>query len=79
MSDVEVMSVRAPSLENLEKELTRLLADYAADDVLGVSHSSALVSSKQSGGIWSGGNQSHKVEYSALVLVRATPRAPVAT
>lgn len=70
MSDVEVMSVRAPSLEKLEKELTWLLAGCAADDVLGVSHSSAPTSSKRSGGIWSGASEAHKIEYSALVLLR---------
>jgi hypothetical protein len=71
MSDVAVMWARAPSLEQLEKELARLLAGCADDDVLGVSHSAAPVSSKQSGGIWSGASQSHKVEYSAVVLVRS--------
>jgi hypothetical protein len=64
------MWARAPSLEKLEKELARLLAGCAADDVLGVSHSTAAVSSKQSGGIWGGASQTHKVEYSAIVLVR---------
>jgi hypothetical protein len=72
MSDVEVMSVRAPSLEKLEKELTRLLARYAADDVVGVSHSAAAVSSKRAGGVWSGASEAHKVEYSALVLLRTS-------
>ena len=71
MSEVQVMSVRARSLEKLEKELTRLLASYAADDVVGVSHSAAAVSSKRSGGVWSATSEAHKVEYSALVLVRA--------
>ena len=71
MPKVGVMWARAPSLEKLEKELTRLLADCAADDVLGVSHMTAAVSSKQSGGIWSGASQAHKLEYSAVVLVRA--------
>jgi hypothetical protein len=70
MSEVEVMSVRAPSLDKLEKALDRLLAGYAADDVLGVSHSAAAVSSKRSGGVWSGASEAHKVEYSALVLLR---------
>jgi hypothetical protein len=72
MSEVGVVWARAPSLEKLEKELARLLAGCAADDVLGVSHSSAAVSSKQSGGIWSGASQTHKVEYSAVVLVRSS-------
>lgn len=70
MSEVGVICARAPSLEKLEKELSRLLADRAADDVLGVSHSAAAVSSKQSGGIWGDGSQAHKVEYSAVVLVK---------
>lgn len=70
MSEVGVMCARASSLEKLEKELARLLAACAANDVLGVSHSAASVSSKQSGGVWSGANQTHTVEYSALVLVR---------
>ncbi len=70
MSEVGVIWARAPSLEKLEKEMVRLLADCAADDVLGVSHSAAAVLSKQSGGIWSGASQTHKLEYSAVVLVR---------
>jgi hypothetical protein len=71
MSGVAVMWARAPSLEKLEKELARVLAGCVADDVLGVSHSAAPASSKQSGGIWSGAIRSHKVEYSAVVLVRS--------
>jgi hypothetical protein len=71
MSEIGVIWARAHSLEKLEKELTQLLADCAADDVLGVSHTTAAVSSKQSGGIWSGASQAHKLEYSAVVLVRA--------
>ena len=71
MSEVGVIWARAPSLEKLEKELARLLADCAADDVLGVSHSSAAVSIKQSGGIWGGPNQTHKLEYSAVVVLRS--------
>ena len=71
MSDVAVMWARAPSLEKLEKELARLVSGCAADDVLGISHSAAPVSSKQSGGIWGGASQSHKVEYSAVLLVRS--------
>lgn len=70
MSAVEVMSIRAPSLEKLEKELARFLGGYAADDVLSVSHSAAAVSSKRSGGVWSGASEAHKVEYSAVVLLR---------
>jgi hypothetical protein len=70
MSEVEVMSVRAPSLDKLEKALARLLAGYAADDVLGVSHSAAAMSNKRSGGVWSGASDAYKVEYSALVLLR---------
>jgi len=70
MSEVGVLWARAPSLERLEKELSELLADWGADDVVSVSHSSAAVSSKQSGGIWGGATQTHKIEYSAVVLVR---------
>ena len=71
MSDVAVIWARAPSLEKLEKELARVLAGCVADDVLGVSHSAAQVSSKQSGGIWAGSTETHRFEYSALVLVRS--------
>lgn len=70
MAEVGVIWARAPSLEKLEKELAGLLADSAADSVLSVSHSASVVSSKQSGGLWGGGNQAHKLEYSAIVLVR---------
>jgi len=70
VSEVGVLWARAESLEKLEKELSALLADCAADDVLTVSHSSAAVSSKQSGGIWGGATQTHKIEYAAVVLVR---------
>lgn len=72
MSDVGVIWAHAPSLEGLEKQLARALAGRAADDVLGVSHCSSVVSSKQSGGIWGGGSRTHKLEYSAVVLVRAS-------
>jgi hypothetical protein len=69
--EVDVVSVRAPSLTKLEKELVRLLADWAADDVLGVSHATTSLGTKQSGGIWTGARHTNKVEYSALVLLRA--------
>lgn len=69
--DVEVISARASSLEKLEKELARRLAGCAADDILRVSHSTATISSRQSGGIWAGANHAHKLEYTAVVLVRA--------
>lgn len=72
MSEIEIIWARAPTLDKLEKKLARLLADCAAEDVLGVSHSSVAVSSKQSGGIWGGANQAHKLEYSAVVLVRGS-------
>jgi hypothetical protein len=72
MSEVGVIWVRAASLEKLEKELARMLEGCAADDVLGVSHSTATVSGKQSGGIWSSASQAYKLEYSAVVLVRAS-------
>jgi hypothetical protein len=71
MPDVEVICAHAPSLPKLEKELTRLLAGRPAEDVLGVSHSTATISTKQSGGIWSGSSDAHKLEYSAVVLARA--------
>jgi hypothetical protein len=49
VSDVGVIWARAPSLEKLERELARLLAGRAAGDILGISHSSCAMSSKQSG------------------------------
>jgi hypothetical protein len=70
MAGVGVIWARAPSLEKLENELSRLLAGCSADDILGVSHSFSAVSCKQSGGIWRGGAQTLKLEYSAVVLVR---------
>jgi hypothetical protein len=54
VSEVDVVSVRAPSFAKLEKELIRLLADCPADAVLGVSHATASLETKQSGGIWAG-------------------------
>lgn len=71
VSEVDVISVRAPSLAKLEKELVRVLADCSADAVLGVSHTAASHASKQSGGIWTGARDTNKLEYSALVLLRA--------
>jgi hypothetical protein len=71
MPAVGVICAHANSPRKLEKELDRLLVGHAAEDVLGVSHSAALVSTKQYGGIWSGARHSHKLEYSAVVLVRA--------
>lgn len=71
MSEVDVVSVSAPSLAKLEKELVRLLADCSADAVLGMSHTTATLGAKQSGGIWTGAHHTNKVEYSALVLLRA--------
>ncbi len=61
MSEIGVICARAPSLEKLETELARLLTGCAAHDVLGASHSAATASGKQSGGIWSGASQSHKL------------------
>ena len=71
MADIGVICAHAPSPQKLEKELARLLANHAADDILSVSHLSATVSTKHSGGIWSGARQAHKLEYSEVVLVRA--------
>jgi len=71
MPEVGIICAHAASPRKLEKELARLLAGQAADDVLGVSHWTATVSTKQSGGIWNGARQAHKREYSAVVLVRA--------
>jgi hypothetical protein len=71
MPDVGVICAHAASPRKLEKELARLLARQAPDEVLAVSHWTATVSTKQSGGIWSGARQAHKLEYSAVVLVRA--------
>jgi hypothetical protein len=70
MSEVGTIWARAPSLDKLEKRLERLLAQCPADDVLGVSHSAAALSSKQSGGLWGAASHTHKIEYSAVVLVR---------
>jgi hypothetical protein len=71
MPAIEAKWARASSLRDLEAELSRLLEGCSADDVLGVSHSTAVLSSKQSGGVWSGVSHTHKVEYSALVLLRS--------
>ena len=71
MPDVGVICAHASSPRKLEKQLARLLAGRAADDVLSVSHWSAIVSTQQYGGIWTGARQTHKLEYSAVVLVRA--------
>jgi hypothetical protein len=51
MPDVGVICAHAASPRKLEKELARLLAGQAAEDVLGISHWTATVSTKQSGGI----------------------------
>ena len=72
MPEVGVICAHASSPRKLEKKLARLLARHAADDVLEVSHWTETVSSKQSGGIWSGARQVHKLEYSAIVLFRLT-------
>jgi hypothetical protein len=71
MPDVAVICAHAASPRKLEKELARLLARQAPNEVLAVSHWTATVSTKQSGGIWSGARHAHKLEYSAVVLVRA--------
>ena len=70
MPDIEVLWARAPSLEKLNKELSRLLASWVADDIIGISHSARAVHTKRSGGIWGGATLSHKLEYTAIVLVR---------
>jgi hypothetical protein len=71
MAGVDVIWARAPTLEKLQKELVGVLDGYAPEDVVGVSHSTAAVSSKGSGGVWGGGRKANVVEYSALVLVRS--------
>jgi hypothetical protein len=71
VAEVDVVSVRAPSLAKLEKELVRLLAECSADAVLGISHTTANLATKQSGGVWGGARHTNNVEYSALVLLRA--------
>jgi hypothetical protein len=76
MSEVGVICAHAPSLKKLEKELVALLAGRSADDVLGVSHYTAPVSTRQHRGIWSGSRQTHKLEYSAVVLIRADQPNP---
>ena len=70
MPEVGVICARASSIEKLEEQLQRLLAGYNADRVVGVSHASTAVSSKQSGGIWNAARETAKVEYSAVVLLR---------
>ena len=71
MPEVGVICAHAPSLKKLEKELARLLAGQTPEDVLGVSHYTSAVATRQSGGIWNGATQAHKLEYSAVVLIRA--------
>jgi hypothetical protein len=71
MPDVSVICAHASSPRKLEKQLQHLLAGRAAEDVLSVSHWSAIVSTQQYGGIWTVARQIHKLEYSAVVLVRA--------
>ena len=71
MPDVGVICAHASSPRKLEKELARLLSGQVAHNVLSVSHWTATVSTKQFGGIWGGARQVHKLEYSAVVLVRA--------
>jgi hypothetical protein len=71
MPDVAVICAHASSPRKLEQQLARLLAGQAAEDVLSVSHSSEIVSTHEYGGIWSAARQTHKLEYSAVVLVRA--------
>ena len=70
MADVGVICAHASSPRKLEKQLARLLAGCAAGDVLTVSHWSAIVSTHEHGGIWTGARQTHKLEYSAVVLLR---------
>ena len=70
MAGVQVISARATTLEKLEKELARVLDGCEAEDVLGLSHDVTAESTKQTGGIWGGGAQTHKLEYTAVVLVR---------
>jgi hypothetical protein len=70
MAEVGIIWAQAPTLEKLQTELAGLLDGYAAEDVLGVSHSTGTVSTKQSGGIWGAGTQNHKLDYTAVVLVR---------
>jgi hypothetical protein len=70
MAGVDVIWARAPTLDKLQAELAGLLDHYAPEDLLGMSHSAAATSSKQSGGVWGGGRQSQELEYSAVVLVR---------
>lgn len=70
MSEVKAICARARSPEKLQRELDELLRGYHADEILGLAHTSATKSSKQSGGIWSGAHHAHTLEYSAVVLVR---------
>lgn len=73
MSEFEVLWARAPSLEKLAAEVEAILADRGASDVLSVSHSSAVTTSKRSGGVWAGAHETNRLEYSAFVLVRSGP------
>lgn len=70
MGNVGVIWASAASLDELQKELSRLLADHDPDDVVSVSHAVASVGERRSGGWWGGGVTSSDVEYSAVVLVR---------
>lgn len=75
MADVAVICAHAPSLGKLEKELACALAGRRADDVLGISHWTATVTSKHYGGIWNGSRNTNKLEYSAVVLYEPSSEA----
>jgi hypothetical protein len=47
-----------------------VLPRLTAADVLGISHSAHAISSRHADGIRCGGREMHKLEYTALVLVR---------
>jgi hypothetical protein len=72
MAAVDVIWARAPTLEKLQQELLSLLDGYAPEDVISLSHAVGAVASTHSGGVWGRGREAHKVEYSAIVLVRGT-------
>jgi hypothetical protein len=70
MSEIGVLTVRAPSLQKLHRQLEKRLARYAPEDIVSVSHSSDAVSARHRGGVWSGARTTQKLEYSAIVLLR---------
>ena len=69
MGNVAVIWASAPSLDKLERELSCRLAEYDADDIVSISHSSTVVG-RETGGVWGPRRRHEHTEYSALVLVK---------